>query len=130
VIVFLDSSALTKLLVLEPETQALRTFLEQADDLRPVASALVRTELRRAARRVAEELLPGVDRLVAGLALVPVDNALLDTAGMLAPTALRSLDAIHLASALRVAPLDAVVTYDTRMAEAVGLLGLPLAAPS
>lgn len=124
----LDTSALVKLLVAEPETAALRAYLRS----RPVraASALVRTELRRAAVRLPGDLLPTAERLLAGLALVPVDDALLDTAGTLGPAVLRSLDAIHLAAALRVAPVEAVITYDDRMSTAAASLGLRVAAPA
>lgn len=125
---FLDTSALVKLLVVEDETGALRDYLRG----RPVraACALVRTELRRVAVRLPGGLLPVAEDLLSGLALVPVDDALLDTAGTLGPAVLRSLDAIHLAAALRVAPVEAVLTYDDRMATAAASLGLPVAAPA
>lgn len=125
---FLDTSALVKLLVVEDETGALRDYLRR----RPVraACALVRTELRRVAVRLPGGLLPVAEDLLSGLALVPVDDALLDTAGTLGPAVLRSLDAIHLAAALRVAPVEAVLTYDDRMATAAASLGLPVAAPA
>lgn len=125
---FLDTSALVKLLVPEAETPALRRRLSETSEL--VACGLVRTELRRAAARRAAALVPSVDALLARLDLVPVDDALLDTAGTLGPATLRSLDAVHLAAAVRVAPVQAVVSYDERMVEAAVALGLPVEAPA
>jgi predicted nucleic acid-binding protein len=130
VTLYLDTSALAKLLVQEDETQALRGYLRERSTMRRVACGLVRTELRRAALRTSPELLPAAERLLASLALVRVDDALLDTAGTLGPGVVRSLDAIHLAAALRVAPVTALITYDVRMQQAAETLGLPLAAPT
>jgi predicted nucleic acid-binding protein len=129
VTLYLDTSALAKLLVAEDETHALRTYLREHRERRRVASSLVGTELRRAAGRLSPALLPVAEEVLSSLFLVPVDDALLDIAGTLAPAVLRSLDAVHLTSALRVAPLIAVVTYDQRLQEAARTLGLPVAAP-
>lgn len=127
--VLLDTSALVKLLTVEAETAALRAWLTERPGSRRVASALVRTELRRAAVRLGAGLLPAAERLLGALVLVPLDDALLIAAGTLAPGALRSLEALHLAAALRVSPVDAVVTYDSRMQDAATSLGLVVAAP-
>jgi predicted nucleic acid-binding protein len=129
VTLYLDTSALVKLLVADPESPALRDYLVEHTRARRVASGLVRTELRRTAVRIDVDLLPAAERLLAALALVRVDDALLDLAGTLAPAVLRSLDAIHLASALRVAPLTALLTYDRRLADAAHAFGLPVSAP-
>ncbi len=60
-----------------------------------------------------------------------MDDEILDAAGDIGPSSIRSLDAIHLATALRLATaLDAIVTYDRRMIEGAVLLGLPVASPS
>lgn len=104
-------------------------YLAERSGTPRVASALVRTELRRAVARAAPDLLPTADRLLMSLALVRLDDDLLDTAGTLVPYALRSLDALHLAGALRVAPLTELVTYDERMEQAAMSLGLPVVAP-
>jgi uncharacterized protein len=129
VTVYLDTSALLKLLIREAGTSALRS--ELAGRLGPrVASALVRTELRRAVRRIDVRATGSIDRLLDGLALVPLDDAVLDAAGRLEPPGLRSLDAVHLASALRVAPVDALVTYDRRMAAAAAEQGLAVLSPA
>lgn len=72
----------------------------------------------------------GARRLLRRIELIRLDEALLDAAGMLEPLSLRSLDAIHLAAAQLVAPgLRAIVTYDRRLAEAAGALGLSVTAP-
>ena len=74
---------------------------------------------------------PPSRRLLRGVDLIRLDDTLLDAAGMLEPIGLRSLDAIHLAAAQLVAPvLEAVVTYDRRLAEAATSLGFVIAAPS
>jgi uncharacterized protein len=129
-VAYLDTSAVVKLLVREGETAALRRWLRRRP--RRVASALLSVELLRAARRAGEpRLVVEARRLLSGITLVDVDGAVLDRAGELEPGQLRTLDAIHLATALSVgAELDAVVTYDRRMADAAALVGLAIAAPS
>ncbi len=111
---YLDSSALVKLAVAEPESVALRRYLRRCRPL--VSSALARTEVLRALLRAIE--------------LVRVNDPLLDTAGELQPDAVRSLDAIHLATALLFGKeLGTVVTYDERMANAAGQLGFRTHSP-
>ncbi|TMD97292.1 MAG: type II toxin-antitoxin system VapC family toxin [Chloroflexi bacterium] len=129
-VAYLDTSAVVKLLVREGETAALRRWLRQRP--RRVASALLSVELLRAARRAGEpRLVVEARRLLSGITLVDVHGAVLDRAGELEPGQLRTLDAIHLATALSLgAELDAVVTYDRRMADAAALVGLAIAAPS
>ena len=129
-VAYLDTSAVVKLLVREGETVALRRWLRRRP--RRVASALLGVELIRAARRAGvPKLVVEARRLLGGITLVGLDTALLDRAAELQPGHLRTLDAIHLATALSLGPeLDAVVTYDHRMAEAAATLGLVVAAPS
>jgi len=94
------------------------------------ASDLVRAELRRAVARRRPDRLKAADKLLARLRLVPLTPELLDAAGRLAPAGLRSLDAIHVQSALLLGDeLDALITYDDRMAEAAGAAGLTVRAP-
>jgi predicted nucleic acid-binding protein len=122
-VIYLDTSALVKLVVREPESDALRDYYTE----HPAAatSMLTRTELRRAVRRVRPDLLAEGDELLRIVAPVAVTGALLDTAGALLPETLRSLDAIHLASALVIrSELEAFVSYDTRLLEAAQALGL------
>lgn len=126
--VYLDSSALVKLVVTEPESLALRHYLSAESER--VSCALVRVEVLRAARGHGAAALTRARRLLQRLYLVQVDEELLDAAAGLDPRVLRSLDAIHLAAAqLFGGELTAVVTYDRRMATTAGLLDLPVAAP-
>lgn len=128
---YLDTSALTKLVVRERESRALRTFLRRirADTL--FTAAITRTELARAARRVDAALLTEARSVLDTLAIVELTAAVLDAAALLDPPGLRSLDAIHLAAARRAGPeLRAVITYDARMAEAATALSIPVVAPA
>jgi predicted nucleic acid-binding protein len=126
--IYLDSSALVKLVVLDTESRALRGYLR--DEPTRITCALARTELLRAVRPVGPAALALARRVLRSIDLVRLDDALLDAAAMLEPIGLRSLDAIHLAAAQLVAPtLRAVVTYDHRMAEAATALGFPTVAP-
>jgi predicted nucleic acid-binding protein len=131
---YADASALVKLVRDEPESAALRAFLAEAD---LVSCELVLTEVPRAIRRAAavDPRLP-VDRLIAragelldAVALLPLDRGLLVAAGALAEPALRALDAIHLAGAVALSPLDAFVSYDERQAAAARLAGLRTVRP-
>jgi uncharacterized protein len=125
---YLDSSAIVKLAVRENESVQLRRYLRRRRPL--VSSSLARTEVMRA-------LLPGGDDAVAAgwkvltrLDLVRVSTGVLDEAAILLPADLRSLDAIHLATARRLGQdLGAIVTYDERMAAAATKLGHRVVAP-
>jgi hypothetical protein len=126
--VYLDSSALVKLVVAEDESAALRRYLRSRPER--VSCALARVELMRAVRPQGGAALARARRLLRRVDLVHLDDDLLDAAASLDPGILQSLDAIHLAAAQTMADdLAAVVTYDDRMAAAAGLLGLPVAAP-
>lgn len=127
---YLDTSALVKLVVTEPETAALRAWLSERDRL-PTAADLVRTELLRVVRRAAPDRLLQARAVLDSITLTEVTTSLFEQAGRLDPTALRSLDAIHLAAALDLGDdLDALVTYDDRLAEAAQLNGIPVTAPN
>ena len=131
---YADASALVKLVRDEPESQTLRTFLADAD---LVSCELVLTEMPRAIRRAAAHdprlnLDPLMDRageVVDALGLLPLDRALLLAAGALSEPALRALDAIHVAAAVDLGPLDGFVTYDERQAAAARLAGLRTISP-
>jgi uncharacterized protein len=131
---YADASALVKLVREEPETAALHAFLDDAD---LISSELVLTEVPRAIRRAAAHdphlpLGPLVDRttdLLAVVALLPLDRPLLAAAGALAEPALRALDAIHVAAAVDVSPIDGFVSYDERQSAAARLAGLRTVAP-
>jgi uncharacterized protein len=127
-VAYLDSSALIKLVVPEPESAPLRA--ELAAWTRHATSALARTEVIRAAARVDPAARALAGRVVQAVSLIAVTDNILDRAAGLEPRALRSLDALHLASALSLeAVLGAVVTYDTRLAEAAEAAGLDVVAP-
>jgi predicted nucleic acid-binding protein len=127
--VYLDSSALVKLVVREAESEALTAYL-RTRPLR-VASALVRVEVPRAVRRHGPEALERAAKLISPVRLLALDDGLLDAAALLDADGLRSLDAIHLASAMTLGDdLDALVTYDERMTGAAHRLGLTCDAPS
>lgn len=98
--------------------------------LRSVTSELTATELRRAVGRRPPLPLRRADQVLATLALLPLDRPLVESAGVLAPPVLRSLDALHLATALRLgAGLDRMVTYDRRLAQAAAAAGLAVESP-
>ncbi|MGB2710019.1 MAG: type II toxin-antitoxin system VapC family toxin [Conexibacter sp.] len=132
---YLDASALVKLVRDEPETAALRVYLQEAD---LVSSELVLTEVPRAIRRAAahDSALP-LDRLteraaelLEAVALLPLDDALLTAASALPEPALRALDAIHVAAAIDLGVIDAFISYDERQSAAARLAGLRTAAPA
>lgn len=129
---YLDSSAIVKLVQREAESDALRRFLRRHRDDRRVTSALARVEVVRAILDGGPAALAHARRQLARVDEITLDSDLLDTAATtIAPgERLRSLDAIHLASAQMLAPdLRAVVTYDQRMAAAGHALGLTIEAP-
>jgi predicted nucleic acid-binding protein len=128
---YLDSSALVKLVQREPESQALRQYLRQHRGDERVASELVRVEVVRSVLAGGPAAITHAWRLLERLYLVALDRALLDHAATLAPSSLvRSLEAIHLASAqLLGADLRALLTYDVRMTQVASSLGLPVEAP-
>jgi uncharacterized protein len=130
-LVYLDASALVKLVVLEPESGALVTFLGPRPDR--LSSALLLTEIPRALRRAqfTGTARRRAQRLLARLALVDVDRRILSGAAALESPELRTLDAIHLATALAVREdLAGIVTYDRRLAAAAERLDLEVFAPS
>jgi predicted nucleic acid-binding protein len=129
VAVYLDSSAFVKLVVPELESRALRSFLTR-QRTRHVSSSILRAEALRAVRHGGPEVLATARIALRRVDLVAVTDGILDDAGALESRVLRTLDAIHLATALALGDdLDVVVTYDTRMAEGARLLGLSAASP-
>ena len=126
---YLDSSAFVKLVVEETETAAARTFLA-SHGARRVSSALLRTESLRAVRHLGPDAIATVREALRRVDLIGIDDRILDAAGILEPQVLRTLDAIHLATALAVGDdLEAIVTYDERMVDAARLMGLSTATP-
>lgn len=128
---YLDTSTLAKLVVSEKETAALRGFLAERSSAIAFSSYLAHTELLRVTRRHGAAVTTRARAVLGAIHLVDVTRQVLELAGVLDTSArLRSLDAIHLATGLMaIDRLEAVVTYDRRMREAAGDLGLVVEAP-
>ncbi|HSL65487.1 MAG TPA: type II toxin-antitoxin system VapC family toxin [Gaiellaceae bacterium] len=128
-VAYVDSSALIKLVVPEAESEKLRAELERWT--RHASSAVARTEVVRAAARVDAAAPARASRVLRALSLIAITDEILDRAAELEPLTLRSLDALHLASALSLeGALGPVVTYDVRLGEAAKTAGLDVLAPS
>ena len=128
--IYFDSSALLKLLFEEPESAQLEEWVSERSAIPAVSSELVKIEVIRAARRLDQQVLAAARRLVAQLDLVPMTSDLIESAGEVGPDHLRSLDAIHLASALSLgSALTAFVAYDARVTAAARDAGLPITQP-
>jgi predicted nucleic acid-binding protein len=117
-----------KLIVDEPESEAARSHLAPAASL--FTSRIATVEVTRAASLAnpADDARRAVDRLLRGCVLVSVSSPLLRSARVLASGSLRTLDAIHLASALRV-EADELVAYDLRLLEAAREQGMRVVTP-
>ena len=135
--IYLDTCALLKLVRAEPDTDALTAFIRRRGEARWFCSELAVAELARAVRRfnhdnpgqLEAELAHGMS-LCDRLDLIPVSSRVLADAGAITDPHLRTLDAIHLASATGLrASLSAFVTYDKRLAAAAEAAGLRVAAP-
>ncbi|MDQ1635011.1 MAG: uncharacterized protein QOJ32_1820 [Frankiaceae bacterium] len=131
VVAYMDTSALVKLVRSEQETPALRDWLSgPATPDVFVSSALARVELLRAVRRVDAELAASAGAVLGAMHLLAVGEAVLGRAAEISPPSVRSLDAVHLATAETVgSSLAAVVAYDRRLVEAARGLGLPVVSP-
>ena len=126
---YLDSSALVKLAVREPESAALLRYLRRKRPL--VSSALARTEVIRALLPLGAATVERGQEVLRRVELLRINDRILNTAGSLDPPELRSLDAIHLSTALQFGKeLGAIVTYDARMALAAQTLGCTIARPT
>jgi predicted nucleic acid-binding protein len=132
-LIYLDSCALVKVVLPEAESPALEAFLDGHAETRQVSSALVRTELRRTlvhndAQQHRFEL---AEQALASLRMVDVTTSLLDSAGAIPGRSLRSLDAIHLATAELLRPnVEMFVTYDKRLAAVAKERGFTVVAPA
>lgn len=127
-VVYLDSSAIVKLAVAEPESAALRHYLRRRRPL--VSSALARAEVARALGPLGEPAVRRGQEVLARLELIRISDRILAAAGSLPPTELRTLDAIHLATARQLErELVRLITYDECLRAAATALGCPVAAP-
>ncbi|OBF88434.1 nucleic acid-binding protein [Mycobacterium sp. 852002-51163_SCH5372311] len=127
---YLDTSALAKLVTEEAETAALQSYLQTHAADTHFTSALTRTELIRAASRHGPpSAIAHARRLLTRIDVIALTIRLLEVAAVLPPAQLRTLDAIHLAAAQTAPDLRALVTYDVRMAQAAALAGIAVAQP-
>lgn len=130
--IYLDTSALVKQIRAEAESSALADWLDARREIPCISSVLAEVELPRAIRAVAPEGLPSVPAVLARLNRFEIDALVRATAASYADATLRSLDAIHLATAQIAStdtPLTAFVAYDKRLAAAAKEVGLPVVAP-
>jgi predicted nucleic acid-binding protein len=127
---YADTSAVIKLLVEETHSKAFAAFYDAQADAEWVSSALLRIEVTRAVARVMPALLPDARDLLLAFSSIAMDDDIVEAAMNEPDRSLRSLDAIHLATARILGPeLDAFVTYDGRLAKAAEDAGLVTLAP-
>jgi uncharacterized protein len=127
---YADTSAVIKLLVEEADSKAFAAFYDAHSDAEWVSSALVRIEVTRAVTRAIPALLPDARDLLSAFSYVAIDDDIVEGAMNEPDRFLRSLDAIHLATARVLAPeLDAVISYDDRLLRAAGEAGLVVLSP-
>ncbi len=127
---YADTSAVIKLLAEESHSKAFAAFYDSHADAEWVSSALLRIELVRTVARAAPALLPDARDLLSAFSYVAIDDEVVEAAMNEPDRALRSLDAIHLATARILAEdLDGLVTYDARLAKAASDAGLAALSP-
>ncbi len=128
--IYFDSSAIMKLIRREVETDALITWLNERPQQAVATSELGRIEVLRAAHRLGERVLAEARAVMDDLDLVPLDRTVQDMACELGTSVLRTLDALHLASALLIVDeLTDFVAYDQRLIEAATAVSLPVRVP-
>ncbi len=129
--IYLDSAAVVKLVHAESESQALRDWLDERADIGWTSSTLVEVESFRALARYAPEAVTRLHPVLDLIELVNLDSSIRILAQTLKPATVRSLDAIHLGTALSLRPrLTSFVTYDKRLADAAAAAGLSVEMPS
>ena len=129
--IYLDSSALVKLALTEPESAALAGYLAERGSQSLVSSTLHRAEVLRAVWVAEPGALPRAQRLIRRISLVSLSHDLLENAATLPPGGLGTTAAIHLASALAIKrDLTAFVCYDKQLLAAAESSGLPVASPA
>jgi predicted nucleic acid-binding protein len=126
---YLETSAAAKLLLDEPATVPLRSWLAPRVSV-VFSSDLLRTELLRLARRSSPDVVLQARAALDSMLLSGLSTETFERAALLEPAQMRSLDALHLAAALEVGPdLEGIVTYDSRLAEAAAAIGVPVISP-
>ncbi|TDW81086.1 MULTISPECIES: type II toxin-antitoxin system VapC family toxin [Kribbella] len=128
--IYLDSAAIVKLVHAESESHALRQWLDERAEVGWVSSVLAEIESFRALARHVPEAVSRLPRVLDLIDLLELDAGARILAQTVRPATVRSLDAIHLATALRVQPLTSFVTYDKRLADAARIAGLTVDAPA
>lgn len=129
--IYLDSSALVKLAVTEPESAGLGRWLSGQPNLVCTSSTVIRVEVPRAVWRADPTALPESYRVIRRMVEVELSDEVLARAASVRPMALRAVDAIHLASALTLRDqLTTFVAYDKRLVAAAKEAGLPTASPA
>jgi predicted nucleic acid-binding protein len=129
--IYLDSAAVVKLVHAEADSEALRGWLDERADIGWISSVLVEVESFRAVVRHSPDAVRRLHPVLDLIELVDLDPTTRILAQTVVPATVRSLDAIHLATAQRLrARLTAFVTYDKRLADAAALTGLPVAVPT
>ena len=127
---YADTSAVIKLLAEETDSKAFAAFYDAHSDAEWVSSALLRIELTRAVARAMPALLPDARELLLAFSCIAIDDDIVEGVMNEPDRGLRSLDAIHLATARILAPeLDALVTYDDRLLKAATDAGLVTVSP-
>lgn len=127
-VAYVDASALTKLVLAEPDSVAMRRWYVENE--RVLCSRIGIVETRRAIARRDHDPVH-LDAIVASVEIIELDASIARTAAIVPPIGLKTLDAIHLASALAIADeVDAFVTYDLRLAQAARAAGLPVVMPA
>ncbi len=128
--IYLDTSAALKLVVAEPETARLELWMAERAGIPRVSSRLLRIEMWRAVTRAAPHRISRANVVLSAIALLSMDDVA-PTAEVIGDKTLRSLDAIHLATAHEIrTDLSAFVCYDKRLRDSAHALGLPVEAPA
>jgi uncharacterized protein len=129
--IYLDSAAVVKLAHAEPESAALRGWLDKRAEAQWISSVLTEIESFRALARYAPEAVSRLPAVLDQIDLIDVDQPIRMVARTVMPTTVRSLDAIHLGTALHVrSELTSFVTYDKRLLDAAQAAGMPIDSPT
>jgi predicted nucleic acid-binding protein len=124
----LDSSAILKLIIDEPESAAMRNIFNE----RSMTSVISRLEVVRNIRRLDPLALGAAQNILSRISMLPISEVVLKTAETItATTSLKSLDCIHIASMITSPiPLQGIITYDKAMATNAEILGIKVLSPS
>ncbi len=129
--IYLDSAAVVKLVHAEPESAALRSWLDEQTEVQWISSVLTEIESFRALARYAPEAVSRLPAVLDQIDLIDLDQRIRMLAQTVTPATVRSLDAIHLGTALRArSSLTSFVTYDKRLLDAAQAAGLPIDVPA